>query len=59
MGRFIHLAWRRRMKPCACPELQMAPEDATRVGVHISQSGIGGFDVIEREHINLIQGGPA
>jgi 3-oxoacyl-[acyl-carrier-protein] synthase II len=27
------------------------------VGVHIG-SGIGGFDVIEREHINMLNGGP-
>jgi 3-oxoacyl-[acyl-carrier-protein] synthase II len=31
--------------------------NATRVGVHIG-SGIGGFDVIEREHSNLLNGGP-
>jgi 3-oxoacyl-[acyl-carrier-protein] synthase II len=37
--------------------LQVTPENATRVGVHIG-SGIGGFDVIEREHSNLINGGP-
>jgi 3-oxoacyl-[acyl-carrier-protein] synthase II len=28
-----------------------------RVGVYIG-SGIGGFDVIEREHRNLMEGGP-
>src|SRR6185295_4969850 len=28
-----------------------------RVGVHIG-SGIGGFDVIEREHSALLEGGP-
>src|SRR5207244_8771650 len=28
-----------------------------RIGVHIG-SGIGGFDVIEREHSNLLNGGP-
>src|SRR5690242_8388840 len=37
--------------------LQVTPELAPRVGVHIG-SGIGGFDVIEREHSNLLQGGP-
>src|SRR5512142_2829770 len=30
---------------------------ASRVGVHIG-SGIGGFDVIEREHCALLEGGP-
>src|SRR5947207_13459139 len=35
------------------------PEDSNldEVGVYVS-SGIGGFDIIEREHIKLIQGGP-
>jgi 3-oxoacyl-[acyl-carrier-protein] synthase II len=57
MGRFIHLALAatdEAMKMCG---LQVTEENATRVGVHIG-SGIGGFDVIEREHTNLMQGGP-
>ena len=35
------------------------PEDSNldEVGVYVS-SGIGGFDIIEREHIKLMQGGP-
>ena len=37
--------------------LEVTPQMATRVGVHIG-SGIGGFDVIEREHSNLLNGGP-
>ena len=37
--------------------LQVTDEISTRTGVHIG-SGIGGFDVIEREHINLLNGGP-
>jgi 3-oxoacyl-[acyl-carrier-protein] synthase II len=37
--------------------LQITPENATRVGVHIG-SGVGGFDVIEREHAALLAGGP-
>ena len=35
----------------------MTPEDAERVGVYIG-SGIGGFEVIEREHKNLLEKGP-
>ena len=35
----------------------MSPEDAEQVGVYIG-SGIGGFEVIEREHMNLLQHGP-
>lgn len=57
MGRFIHLALAasdEAMKMCG---LQVTEENSTRVGVHIG-SGIGGFDVIEREHTNLMQGGP-
>jgi 3-oxoacyl-[acyl-carrier-protein] synthase II len=57
MGRFIHLALAatdEAMKMCA---LKVTPENAERVGVHIG-SGIGGFDVIEREHTNLMEGGP-
>jgi 3-oxoacyl-[acyl-carrier-protein] synthase II len=37
--------------------LEVTRENATRVGVHIG-SGIGGFDVIEREHEALLKGGP-
>jgi 3-oxoacyl-[acyl-carrier-protein] synthase II len=57
MGRFIHLAMAaadEAMKMCA---LQVTPEIATQVGVHIG-SGVGGFDVIEREHEQLLKGGP-
>lgn len=57
MGRFIHLslaAADEAMKMCG---LQVTEANATRVGVHIG-SGIGGFDVIEREHTNLMNGGP-
>jgi 3-oxoacyl-[acyl-carrier-protein] synthase II len=57
MGRFIHLAMAtadEAMKMCG---LQITPEIGPRVGVHIG-SGIGGFDVIEREHEALLSGGP-
>jgi 3-oxoacyl-[acyl-carrier-protein] synthase II len=37
--------------------LKITPEIATRVGVHIG-SGIGGFSTIEREHTELMNGGP-
>ena len=58
MARFIHLAI-----AAADEALQMAAykveteEQVERTGVDIG-SGIGGFDVIEREHYNLINGGP-
>jgi len=51
MGRFIHLAL------AASDEAMKSSEISERVGVHIG-SGIGGFDVIEREHSNLLTGGP-
>ena len=37
--------------------LEIRPESASRVGVFIA-SGIGGFSTIEREHRNLLNGGP-
>ena len=37
--------------------MKITPEIADRVGVFIG-SGIGGFEIIEREHTNLLQGGP-
>src|SRR5947207_10996363 len=57
MGRFIHLALAATDEAMKASGLQVTPEIATRIGVHIG-SGIGGFDVIEREHINLLNGGP-
>jgi len=57
MGRFIHLALAASGEAMKCSRLTITPENAERVGVHIG-SGIGGFDVIEREHSNLINGGP-
>jgi 3-oxoacyl-[acyl-carrier-protein] synthase II len=57
MGRFIHLALAASEEAMRMSGLQITPELAPRVGVHIG-SGIGGFDVIEREHSNLLSGGP-
>ncbi len=57
MGRFIHFALAASDEAMKCSRLTITPENAERVGVHIG-SGIGGFDVIEREHSNLINGGP-
>ncbi len=57
MGRFIHLALAATDEAMKASGLQVTPEISTRVGVHIG-SGIGGFDVIEREHSNLLEGGP-
>ena len=57
MGRFIHLALAAAVEAMESSGLKVTPENSTRVGVHIG-SGIGGFDVIEREHKNLLSGGP-
>ncbi len=57
MGRFIHLALAASDEAMKSSGLQVTPETAERVGVHIG-SGIGGFDIIEREHSNLLNGGP-
>ena len=57
MGRFIHLALAATDEAMKMSALEITPELSPRVGVHIG-SGIGGFDVIEREHSNLLNGGP-
>ena len=57
MGRFIHLAIAASDEALKMSELKITAENDERVGVHIG-SGIGGFDIIEREHQNLIDGGP-
>jgi 3-oxoacyl-[acyl-carrier-protein] synthase II len=57
MGRFIHLALAASEEAMKQSCLAITPENSRRVGVHIG-SGIGGFDIIEREHSNLLEGGP-
>jgi 3-oxoacyl-[acyl-carrier-protein] synthase II len=57
MGRFIHFAFAATKEAMAQSGLQITGEIGDRVGVFIG-SGIGGFEIIEREHSNLLQGGP-
>ncbi len=57
MGRFIHMAIAASDEAMKSSGLQVTEANATRVGVHIG-SGIGGFEVIEREHSNFLNGGP-
>ncbi len=57
MGRFIHFALAATHEAMKMSGLKITPENDTRVGVHIG-SGIGGFDIIEREHSAMLQGGP-
>jgi 3-oxoacyl-[acyl-carrier-protein] synthase II len=57
VGRFIQFALAASDFAMRMSELEVTPEIADRTGVYIA-SGIGGFDVIEREHTKLMQGGP-
>ena len=57
MGRFIHLALAAATEAVNMSGLKVTEENEERVGVYIG-SGIGGFDVIEREHTALMEGGP-
>ena len=57
MARFIHFAIAAADEAVAMSGLKITAENAEMVGVHIG-SGIGGFDIIEREHTNLMEGGP-
>ena len=57
MGRFIHFAMAAAHEAMEHSGLKVTPENSEMVGVHIG-SGIGGFDIIEREHTALMNGGP-
>ncbi len=57
MGRFIHYAFAATAEAMAQSGLTIDDANGDRVGVFIG-SGIGGFEVIEREHNNMLQGGP-
>jgi 3-oxoacyl-[acyl-carrier-protein] synthase II len=57
MGRFIQLAVAAVEDAMAQSGLAVNDENAEMVGVYIG-SGIGGFEVIEREHKNLLEHGP-
>ena len=57
MGRFIQFAVAAADFAMKESGLKLTPELAERTGVYIG-SGIGGFDVIEREYQALLKGGP-
>jgi 3-oxoacyl-[acyl-carrier-protein] synthase II len=57
MARFIHLALAATDEAMRSSGLAVTPANAERIGVFIG-SGIGGFDIIEREHSNYLNGGP-
>jgi len=56
-GRFIQLAMAASDFAINMSGLKVTPEIADSTGVYIG-SGIGGFDVIEREHSKYLAGGP-
>ncbi len=57
MGRFIHFAVAAAQEAMDQSGLKITIDNAEDIGVHIG-SGIGGFDVIEREHKAMLAGGP-
>src|SRR5919204_361285 len=57
MGRFIQFAIAASDFALQSAKLKIDPAHADRAGVYIG-SGIGGFEVIEREHRNLLEKGP-
>jgi 3-oxoacyl-[acyl-carrier-protein] synthase II len=57
MGRFIQFAIPAADWALKDSGLQITPENAERVGVYIG-SGIGGFEIMEREHQTLLEHGP-
>jgi 3-oxoacyl-[acyl-carrier-protein] synthase II len=56
-GRFIQFALAAAAMAMEDSRLQITPENAVRIGVAIG-SGIGGFEIIEREHRTLLERGP-
>jgi 3-oxoacyl-[acyl-carrier-protein] synthase II len=57
MGRFIHFAIAATEFALASSRFKVTKDDEERVGVYIG-SGIGGFDVIEREYKTYLDHGP-
>jgi len=57
MGRFIQFAMAAAEFALAQAGLHITEENAERVGVYVG-SGIGSFEVIEREHAKLLASGP-
>ena len=57
IARFIQIALAATDFAVRMADLKVTPEIAESTGVYVA-SGIGGFDVIEREHTKLLQGGP-
>ncbi len=58
MGRFIQFGMAASEFAVKAARLPLRPEEAENLGVYIG-SGIGGFEVIEREHRILLEKGPS
>ncbi len=57
LARFMQFAIAASDEALASSGLKITPENAEQIGVYIG-SGIGGFEVIEREHEKYLKGGP-
>jgi 3-oxoacyl-[acyl-carrier-protein] synthase II len=57
IARFIQLALAAADFAVRMADLKITPDSEESTGVYVA-SGIGGFDVIEREHSKLLHGGP-
>ncbi len=58
MARFMHFAIAASDFAMNMASFKVTPEIAEQVGIYVG-SGIGGFEVIEREHKKLLEGGPS
>jgi 3-oxoacyl-[acyl-carrier-protein] synthase II len=58
MGRFIQFGVAAARYAATQAALRITPENAERVGVYVG-SGVGAFEVIEREHSKLVTQGPS
>jgi 3-oxoacyl-[acyl-carrier-protein] synthase II len=58
MGRFIQFGIAAAEFALQASRFKVGPDEAERTGVYIG-SGIGGFEVIEREHRTLLEKGPS
>jgi 3-oxoacyl-[acyl-carrier-protein] synthase II len=58
LARFMQFAVAASDEAMAFSGLEITTENAERVGVYIG-SGIGGFEIIEREHEKYLKGGPS
>ncbi len=58
LARFMQFAVAASDEALKSSGLEITPENAEQIGVYIG-SGIGGFEIIEREHEKYLKGGPS